>query len=526
MTNLLIHLSFLLVFYGLVKADEQYTYKGCYSASSIKSLDVSSKGEYMYQTDSYCRGQCNGSEFFALYDGGYCFCGNSLEGLDKLTMSSKSNCNVHCNGWEPLSCGGSSYMDVYVNENAADSASSSHPTSSSTTSDSSQLTASTTENTSSTSSLSSTSTTRSSSSPSSSSSHTLTPSLMSSATSTSSTPFTTSSTSTSSSMFTTTSASSTVQPVTSIIAITSTTSSTSTLLPTNVASASSLYSQPSSTDSSKKASYSSIMTSLQYTTHIVTASVITAENQEPKTIYLTTTSLVQTVTPSLSSLNSKYNKNKKSSSLSGGSIAGIVIGVVFGTLIIAVLAFLYFMSRHQKNKTPDLEETKQYQPYSFGDQDANPVIIPPSSTTSNWRRPSRNNTAMTADTTSKSAFTLPKIKSNTSVHSNYNPVTSTINKRNGSVGTHSNNSSDTQSNMNGHNRNSFENRRSNLPSTVFEEPPSFYEGNQRFSTSSLPDMMDQRQLRIVNPEDDSDQYDSPDVSRSLESIDEKYISQS
>lgn len=41
------------------------------------------------------------------------------------------------------------------------------------------------------------------------------------------------------------------------------------------------------------------------------------------------------------------------------------------------------------------------------------------------------------------------------------------------------------------------------PSTVFEEPiPYIDNGNQRFSTSSLPDMMEQRPpLRIVNPDD-------------------------
>lgn len=55
----------------------------------------------------------------------------------------------------------------------------------------------------------------------------------------------------------------------------------------------------------------------------------------------------------------------------------------------------------------DLEETKQYQPYSLGDADANPVI-PPSASSTNWHIPSRNNTALSKNTASTFAtYDLP-----------------------------------------------------------------------------------------------------------------------
>lgn len=227
------------------------------------------------------------------------------------------------------------------------------------------------------------------------------------------------------------------------------------------------------------------MTSLEYTTMVVTQSVISASDQTPATIYVTTTSLVQTVAPTVESLNSKNSSNSKGSSLSGGAIAGIVIGVVFGTLfLILAIYFFFFHKRNRKDNDADLEETKHYQPYSFGDENATPIILPPSSSTSNWRIPSRHNTT------------------NTNSHSNTNSSFSNFSMplKNGTDVLDSTSNSTM-------NRTSMQNLTPKIkhPSTVFEEPIPFVDaGNQRFSTSSLPDMMEERApLRIVNPDNNN-----------------------
>lgn len=284
----------------------------------------------------------------------------------------------------------------------------------------------------------------------------------SSSSSRTSTSSTTTSTSTSSSSSTRVSSSS-ISSVTSNTYISSYTSSSST-------------DHSSSIDSSSSSS-STIMTSIRYTTHIVTASVISASNQIPTTIFVTTTSLVQTVTPQSSLDSASTDNSNKSSSLSDGAIAGIVIGVLFGTLFLVLLiVFLFFYKRSNKNQESDLEETKQYQPYSFGDENATPIVIPPTSS-SNWRIPSRTNTANTSSSFSNFSMTMK-------------------NNNGGEIIIESNPNSNATSMHNS-------TPKVKHPSTVFEEPVSYIEtgGNQRFSTSSLPDMIEQRPLRIVNPDD-------------------------
>lgn len=175
------------------------------------------------------------------------------------------------------------------------------------------------------------------------------------------------------------------------------------------------------------------------------------------------------------------SKNKKSG-LSGGAIAGVVVGVVVGVAVIAAIVAFLLWKRHKSNQEPDLEETKQYQPYSFGDADANPVILPPSRSTSNWRKPSK--TDLVSDANS-SAYGVPTggVSANNSISRNSN--------KNSNVFAPDDNPVQLQ----------------NHPSTVFEEPPSIYQGNQRFSTGSLPDMMQDRQLRVVNPDDSRSRLD-------------------
>lgn len=156
-----------------------------------------------------------------------------------------------------------------------------------------------------------------------------------------------------------------------------------------------------------------------------------------------------------------------------------------------------------------MDENKQYQPYSFGDEDANPIIIPNSNKFSQQRALSSKTTTSTslpmastvaAAGTSTKNWHLPS-RNNTS---NSTPSFGIIPKSG-----------------NGNNNNNNQ----DIPHTVFEEdedneqpqmsnpllrPPnpthgSFYDGVQRFSATSLPDMMQERNnLRIVNPDDEYD----------------------
>lgn len=423
----------------LVTAQQVFSFKGCYSQSDVNSLSLESQGSYTYQSPSYCQGLCSEYQFYALMNGGDCYCGNSLKKLLTFTTLDSSECSSNCNGWPDDKCGGSNAMDVYGNDEAliesdTDSSSSSSATTSSSSSSTSTSTSKSTTSRSSTESSSSKST-----------------SISSSSSSRSSSSRSISSTTSSSSSSTTSSGS-------------STSSSTS---------ASSFSSRTPTT----------ILTSLEYTTRIVTKSVVSAPNQTPGTIFVTTTSLVQTVTPTAVVLNSKNSGGSKGSSISGGAIAGIVIGVVFGTFFLILgIYFFFFRRNNRKNNEPDLEETKHYQPYSFGDENATPIILPPSSSTSNWRIPSRHNTTATNSRT------------------NTNSSFSNFSKNGAEM-------LDTTSTPTIINRTSMQNLTPKIkhPSTVFEEPIPFVDaGNQRFSTSSLPDMMEERPpLRIVNPDDNN-----------------------
>lgn len=440
----------LLAFNDLVLA-VQYTDEGCYSASDIENAGLTSKGTYVYQSVSYCQEQCGSAAVVALYNGNACYCGDSVSFLSSLEQTSGS-CNVDCVGWPYQTCGGSSSMEVYVNDAYASSLSSQSVSSS--TSSSTSSSSSTTSSTTSTSSSLSSSTSYVSSSGSSA----IASSSGSSATSSSTGGSTTSSS-------------------------TSPSSSLSSTLSSSTATSS------SSSDSS------SDITSIRYTTRLVTASVSTGSDQQAQTVFVTTTSVVNpsssdasstsggASTSTDSSTDGKSTSNKKSG-ISGGAIAGIVVGVVCGVLIVAAVVLIILWRRHKSNEEPDLEQTKQYQPYSFGDADANPIILPSSSATSNWRRPSRND-----------------LGSNDANSSTHGVPTGTISANNSlNRGAGGSNTAFTSDDTNAVHL-------QNHPSTVFEEPPSIYEGNQRFSTGSLPDMMEDRQLRVVNPDDSMSRLD-------------------
>ena len=210
---------------------------------------------------------------------------------------------------------------------------------------------------------------------------------------------------------------------------------------------------------------------------MVTQSVVSQANQQASTIFITRTSVYATISstpsPNSASVNGK-SSSSKTKGLSGGAIAGVVVGVVCGSVALLALAIFYFVwkKRRQSSQHVDLEEKKHYQPYSLGDADANPVV-PPSTSSSNWHIPSRNNTALSKNTVS----TFPTYDLPTRIPGGRDSIIT--------GGAHN------------------AGKRSHLPSVVYEEPPSIYNGNQRFSATSLPDMMEERQLHIVNPDNAS-----------------------
>ena len=618
-----------------------YSLKGCYAASDIQALDVSSRGKYIYQSPSYCQKQCAGSEFYALFNGGDCYCGDDISQLLSLSpVSGAESCDVKCFGWPGDTCGGSNAMNVYVNDAVAATAAVAGSSTLSTSSDLYQSSSTTTATAITTpttpaveyspsSTITPDTTTTTGAVPSSSSSSssstqdyrsvessydsysTSTDSMgthsweshsdkvlpVAAATSSSSSSTTTTATTTTTPAA---AASTTVPSKTPVITPTvdSTSSTSSTTSTTSSSSSSSP--TPSSTSSFQSpttatvfSSSSTVLTSLRYTTKIITASIETAVNHGPKTVFLTTKSVIETVAHTVIAvqsddpnfdLNKKNSSNGDGSSLSGGAIAGIVIGVIFGVIAILVLVvflLLYKRKRAEEQRRLDLERTKQFQPYSFGDVNATPIILPPpSSSSANWKLPSRNNTGLSSRTlalsfsnnnnnynnskylrtgtrgnTNSDDFdfdldadadadfdfnfgsrknsgsvarkgTIPQSHAN-SIASRRSAESFINNSNNYYYYSHVNRKSSTQpgfyaeNNRNsngsanvhayGHIHNSaaertYGGRRTSSgirhPSTVFEEPTmSVYNGNERFSTSSLPDMMEQRrQLRIVNPD--------------------------
>ncbi|CAI1704739.1 hypothetical protein SEUBUCD646_0O00560 [Saccharomyces eubayanus] len=482
----------------LVSAD--FNYEGCYNAEDVQSAGLSLKNSYLYQSVSYCQNQCPDSAVVALFDGSDCYCGDSVTVLSSLTKSTDSNCETKCSGWPYQMCGGSSYMNVYVNAKVSVSS-----VESSSTTEASTIPYITSTTRSSTSKVTSSATERSSSNAKSSTTYRQTTSF----TTTSSTPITTISTS-SSVPTTTTSTSSSIPPTTSSasssisssaplttsITSSSTSSSESTTISssTESTSSSSSITFPSSTSMSSSSSSStssapktttsassgvSIITSFELITSMVTNTIVSTSGEHQETIFVTTTSVIErtsAVATADSSINKSNSNHKKG--LSGGAIAGVVIGVVFGVIFtIAILLFLVW--RRRKSDDPlDLEETKHHQPYSFGDEDANPVRLLPSSGTTNWMRHTRRDTSGSIGTSNMYGLSMNN-------GGNYSSPSS-------------NNSGSVLNNLAGLQDGAVQ--RQNLPSTVFEETNTLNSVNERFSANSLPDMMMSGPLQVVNPD--------------------------
>lgn len=191
-------------------------------------------------------------------------------------------------------------------------------------------------------------------------------------------------------------------------------------------------------------------------TQIITTSIsVTTLNNQKSTIYIVTTaSSGSDTTP-----NSK-DISGHSKSLSNGSIAGIVVGVVVGTVVIAVIVILLWR-RYNESDGLDLEQTKQYQPYSFGDTDG--AVLP--------EIPSYSN----------------RFSSSTGKYLDSNSKRNT----NTSIGNVNNNTSSNDTVL--------------ADSNVFMNFSNDDEvvGKLRLSTGSLPDITQQRPLRIVNPDNDT-----------------------
>lgn len=214
---------------------------------------------------------------------------------------------------------------------------------------------------------------------------------------------------------------------------------------------------------------------------------MSTSDQHQETIFVTRTSVVErtSAVATADSLSNKSNSNSKRR-LSGGAIAGIVIGVVFGVIfIILILLFLIWRRRKFEDQL-DLEETKHYQPYSFGDEDANPIRPPPSSGTTNWMRHSRGNTAASIGTSNMYGLSMGNGVNYSSPSSNTSG--SIINNLAGLQDTTV--------------------QKQHLPSTVFEEANTLNSANERFSANSLPDMMMSGPLQVVNP-------DNPELSSTV-----------
>ncbi|KAG0657489.1 hypothetical protein C6P45_002427 [Maudiozyma exigua] len=448
-----------LIFSNITFAADPYNYKGCYSTSDVSS-SLNEQGYYLYQSVNYCEEACDNSVVAALFDGSTCYCSNSASFLNGLTPLSESECSISCNGWPEQICGGASAMNVYINANV-DISSSAVETSPQST-DSRLLLAAT----------SSTSSSLSSRRTISSSSRKSTPASTSSSTSTS--------------------------------------QSETDLTSTSLSSPSSTVTAASSTRSSKSQQVSTFI-SIRYTTNVIVQSVVMTSNGPASTVLVTATSIVTSETASSTAsgnIDNANNNNKSTNGnhkkLSGGAIAGIVIGVVFGVLfIILFIAILYFIRRRDRKKNDmviDLSENKQYQPYSYGEEEISPVVVPPTNTlTKNNSKYNPSAKTWGIIKTSRTSSSSASLKSNTYSGNllNEEPQPTTIIDENK---IHSN-IRDDPSSSNGNNCNTNNNNYHLGDDNIFEDPVTIYASENIFSATSLQDIGADNRLRIVNPDD-------------------------
>ena len=231
-------------------------------------------------------------------------------------------------------------------------------------------------------------------------------------------------------------------------------------------------------------------------------------NRPASTILVTATSIVTSETAT-STISGNIDNNNKSTNgnhkkLSGGAIAGIVIGVVFGVLfVILFIAILYFLRRRNRRKDDmvvDLTENKQYQPYSYGEEEISPVVVPPTNTlTKNNSKYNPQGKTWGIIKTNRESSSSISSKSNTYSGNllNEEPVPTTIIDENK---IHSNVRDDpTTPNIN--HGNPGNNNYGLGHDNAFEDPVTIYASENIFSATSLQDIGADNRLHIVNPDD-------------------------
>lgn len=88
---------------------------GCFA-----SVDTSqSQGFGQYETQSSCAASCGPSyPYVAIKNGGYCYC---LSAMPTTDLISNAQCNVPCNGFGQVMCGGQNAFTVFVGAGSANS---------------------------------------------------------------------------------------------------------------------------------------------------------------------------------------------------------------------------------------------------------------------------------------------------------------------------------------------------------------------------------------------------------------------
>lgn len=278
----------LLALWVVPQAYAQFSGLGCFSESDISSF-LSLKGSYTYQSTGYCQDQCSGDKVAALLNGQYCYCGLTVP-LSSLEVSN-SKCDTPCQGYNIQTCGGDGYFYVYINDDV----------------DGSTMASS------------------SSSSP---------LGLLSSSKSASSTD-----------------ASLTSQSPSSLGGSPSTLSSPSAskLDSVNSSSKSASKSLPTSSDADSTTKSNSEVTSAPESGAIVvtSATTVTSGPASPSIIEVTTT-ISSSASSTANSNERTHNGSGSKNSLSGGAIAGIVIGVLAGVALLAAIAFLFWKRRREE----------------------------------------------------------------------------------------------------------------------------------------------------------------------------------
>ena len=355
---------------------------GCFPEDSV-SGSLEKSDEYIYQSNGHCKQQCSGSKYAALIDGSTCYCGDTY--IDKSESVDDSNCDTSCQGYTYEKCGGSNYFLILADSSVEVSTSSSSTSSSTSTSSSST-------------SLSEEPSTSSSSS---------------SSTSLSEEPSTSSSSSSTASL--------SEEPSTS-----SSSSSTTSL---------------SSSDSSSSAPRV-VTTITEDSEPVPTTLTRTADNSASTSDSDTTSS--ETDSNGNNNDNVNDNNNDDDDGLSGGAIAGVVVGSVAGVGLLALLAFLFILYRRRRGNDEDDDDDETY--------------------TNNEKYPD------------------PAFIAKNSIKSNHH-------KQYPSLGQTSNSFSSTPED-----NHMFENPNFNPP----PPPPSNEWGRRRLSDGSLPDMVTKGSLKVVN----------------------------